>query len=214
MDVTIPNVDAPAGVVPQPIEPTPEEPKVLTEDSEMAPVEATAEPAASEPEVAAVAPVVADLFPVTDVPTNPPKRGNYQRPVQPELTPEEQETKKRKADQADAESKKRGKRMFGLLQGTLNQAREQTGRLSGTTKNRQEVEERLSAKLAKEREVMEAKRLKGKAAKDLAHEINLKEHEIKVYDTTVSSARRAYFRSAALTSLSQIPVFPPTLSQA
>lgn len=76
------------------------------------------------------------------------------RPASP--TPEdiaaEASRKRQRAAVAD-EGKQRGKRMFGLLQSTLNQAKSDTARpKSGAAKKREELEHKLADKLARERE--------------------------------------------------------------
>lgn len=119
------------------------------------------------------------------IPAPSPVATRVQTPPPAAPTVEELASKKRKADAADVEAKKRGRRMFGLLQGTLNKAKDQTAQLSRTTQKRQELEERLTLKLAKERTEMEEKRVQGKAAKDLDHEINTKENEIASLDGLV-----------------------------
>jgi hypothetical protein len=98
--------------------------------------------------------------------------------------------KKRKLDETAAvESKKRSRRMFGLLQGTLNQAKEQTKSMSGTTKRRQELEDKLTMRLKAERVEMEGKieekRELQTKSRDLSNEIAQKEAELSTLDALV-----------------------------
>ena len=95
-------------------------------------------------------------------------------------------TKKRKQEAAQDEAKKRSRRMFGLLQGTLNKAKEEVGKLSGTTKQRQELEERLSRKLNGEKAISEEKRRLGFEEKQLRDVVHRKEEEITMGENTVS----------------------------
>ena len=111
-------------------------------------------------------------------------------PVDDAAEQEELATKKRKQEAALVESKKRSRRMFGLLQGTLNKAKEEVGKLSGTTKQRQELEERLSKKLNGEKAVSEEKRRLGIEERQLREAVYRKEEEISIAENTVSLAYR------------------------
>jgi hypothetical protein len=79
--------------------------------------------------------------------------------------------------------------MFGLLQGTLNQAKEQTKSMSGTTKRRQELEDKLTMRLKAERVEMEGKieekRELQTKSRDLSNEIAQKEAELSTLDALV-----------------------------
>lgn len=98
------------------------------------------------------------------------------------------ESNKRKSEEVEMESKrkavelesrKRSKRMFGLLQGTLNEARKQT---QGSSKQR-ELESRLSLKLSEEKKELESKR----ANKLQQIDSNKKEDELRSVETIVST---------------------------
>ncbi|KAM0793537.1 hypothetical protein ACM66B_000975 [Microbotryomycetes sp. NB124-2] len=91
---------------------------------------------------------------------------------------EQQAAKKRRLAVAADESKKRGKRMFGLLQNTLQQARKDTGTLAEKNKRRNELEKRLQDKLASERLEMEKKREREQETKSLRLDVVRKEEEL------------------------------------
>lgn len=93
--------------------------------------------------------------------------------------------KKRSLQIVAEESKKRGKRMFGLLQSTLAQAQKQSGARAGASKKRQEIEERLAAKLSAERAEMEEKRRRDREGKDLRLAVTRKEEEIANFESIV-----------------------------
>lgn len=93
-------------------------------------------------------------------------------------------SRKRKLDGEQLE-KKRSRRMFGLLQGTLNQAKEQTKKLSGVSQQRQELEERLARKLGEEKAAMEVQTLKLRQQRELQSEISAKETEMYTLDSMV-----------------------------
>lgn len=99
----------------------------------------------------------------------------------PSPTPEELEAqalKKRKLAVVADESKKRGRRMFGLLQSTLKQAKSAGENVSGAARKRIELEERLASKLKGEREEMERKGKSERESKELKLQVVRKEEEI------------------------------------
>lgn len=106
-------------------------------------------------------------------------------PAVPADAIEAEAAKKRRQAALKDENKKRGVRMFGLLQNTLKQAKKETGKLSGTTKNRQEVQERLHAKLNSERVELEEKRRREREAKELKYTVAKKEEEISTAESIV-----------------------------
>lgn len=110
----------------------------------------------------------------------------------PELTLEEQATKKRKLAVLQDENKKRGKRMFGLLQSTLKQAKCAGENVSGAAAKRKELEERLAKKLKGEKEEMEKKGMVAREAKELKLSVVKKEEEIGRTEAIVSSRPRLF----------------------
>lgn len=98
-------------------------------------------------------------------------------------------SKKRKLAVIADENKKRSRRMFGLLQGTLQQAKKETtsGKLGGMAKGRREVEERFEAKIRKERDEAEEKSKREREVRDTRNSIERKMAEIANADTIVSS---------------------------
>ena len=107
----------------------------------------------------------------------------------PEVDIEAEAAKKRRQAILKAENEKRGKRMFGLMRGTLEQAKKETGKLSGVTKNRQEVEERLHATLHRERAALEEKRQRERETKELRLDVIKKEEEIANAESIVRPSR-------------------------
>lgn len=103
-------------------------------------------------------------------------------PTEEEL--ELQAQKKRKLAVVADESKKRSKRMFGLLQSTLQQAKKQVSsvKVGGQNIKFQEVQERLN----REKLIMEEKRTRGREEKDLREQIDRKLAEIGVSESIVS----------------------------
>ncbi|ORY90152.1 hypothetical protein BCR35DRAFT_299707 [Leucosporidium creatinivorum] len=91
---------------------------------------------------------------------------------------EAQALKKRKLAVVADESKKRGRRMFGLLQSTLKQAKTAGENVSGAAQKRRELEERLANKLKDEKEEMERKGRSEREMKELKLQVVKKEEEI------------------------------------
>lgn len=103
------------------------------------------------------------------------------RPAEPTAEElEAQATKKRKLAVVADESKKRGRRMFGLLQSTLKQAKTATdpSQLSGAAAKRKELEDRLVKKLQGEKAELEAKQNREREQKELRLNVVKKEEEI------------------------------------
>lgn len=109
-------------------------------------------------------------------------------PVLTEMDIEALAAKKRKLAVIQDESKKRSKRMFGLLQSTLVQAKKEVVKMnvSGAAQKRIELEERLAKKLSGEKEEMEEKRRRDRESKELRLSVTKKEEEIRNVETIVS----------------------------
>ncbi|KAK4705520.1 hypothetical protein P7C70_g687, partial [Phenoliferia sp. Uapishka_3] len=130
--------------------------------------------------------------------------------VEPVIDIEAEAAKKRRQAILQDENKKRGKRMFGLLQNTLKQAKKETGKLSGATKNRQEVEERLHAKLNGERTEMEEKRKRDRETKELRLDVLKKEEEISTAESIYRTRNAAKMNLASfLCTTFTLPPPPP-----
>ncbi|KAL8278222.1 hypothetical protein RQP46_009395 [Phenoliferia psychrophenolica] len=164
-------------------------------DEEMAPVDAPTTSDAPPPAVKADSPPPAPVAPVRAV---------------PEVDIEAEAAKKRRQAILKAETEKRGKRMFGLMRGTLEQAKKETGKLSGATKNRKEVEERLHAKLNSERTELEEKRQRERETKELRLDVIKKEEEISTAESIYRTRNAAKLNLASFLCTSfTLPPPPP-----
>lgn len=134
-------------------------------------------------------PVVAESgTPAPEAPATPIVVDEEPQPLTAEEL-EQQANRKRKSAAAADESKKRGKRMFGLLTSTLRQAKTETTNLSGAAKKRMELEQRLASKLQGERAELEAKTNRERESKGLKLSVTKKEEEIARTDSIVSFSR-------------------------
>ncbi|KAM0750393.1 hypothetical protein T439DRAFT_381087 [Meredithblackwellia eburnea MCA 4105] len=126
---------------------------------------------------------------------------------EPVVDIEAEAAKRRRQESLKAENRKRGVRMFGLLQSTLKQAKQETGKIG---KNRQEIDERLQAKLSTERQEVEDKRRRDREAKDLRMEVSRKEDEIGTADSIYRTRHNAKLNLASyLCTTFALPPPPP-----
>ncbi|KAK4055151.1 hypothetical protein OIV83_000431 [Microbotryomycetes sp. JL201] len=121
---------------------------------------------------------------------------------------EVQAAKKRRMAVAADESKKRGKRMFGLLQNTLQQAKKDTGSLAEKNKRRTDIEKRLQDKLMSERQEMEKKREREQESRELKLDVLRKEDELAKAES-IYDVRHSVKLSLAHFLCTSFPVPPP-----
>jgi len=116
--------------------------------------------------------------------------------------------KKRKVE--DVESKKRGKRMFGVLMGTLNKFKEEGNKQSDATKRRQNIENRLTQKLREEQEENARRIAKEQEVKNLKTSIIRKEDEIATLDGIYATRAKTKLSLASFlcTKYPISPAFP------
>ncbi|KAI5480816.1 Pinin/SDK/MemA protein domain containing protein [Pseudohyphozyma bogoriensis] len=121
--------------------------------------------------------------------------------------------KKRKAAAAADEGKKRSRRMFGLMQSTLKQSKEElsTGKLGGAAQKRRELEERLASKLSQEKQELEEKQNRERESKSLKLSVVRKEEEISTADSLYRTRHAAKLNLASFLCTSfSLPPPPPS----
>ena len=110
------------------------------------------------------------LTPTRD-PAMPPPLARHPSPTAEEI--EAEASRKRQRAVVADEGKKRGRRMFGLLQSTLQQAHSETSRpKSGAARKREELEAKLAEKLGREREEGAEKAKAEKERRELRATVN------------------------------------------
>lgn len=136
----------------------------------------------------------------------PPRRRSPSPPPAPTAEElEAQATKKRKLAVVADESKKRGRRMFGLLQSTLKQAKTATdpSKMTGAAAKRKELEDRLAKKLQGEKDEMEMKHSREREQKELKLDVVKREEEIGRAESIVSAGSRMAHRTQLTLVLTQ-----------
>jgi len=109
----------------------------------------------------------------------------------------------------DAASQKRGKRMFGVLMGTLNKFRDEGTKQTDAAKRRIAIEERLAAKLKAEHEENERRLDRSRQEKQVKLDVVRKEEENGILDSIYEARHSAALNLANYLCTSHTPSAPP-----